>query len=68
MQYVVVLLVAMAAWQVEMAVQCAHRCVHRPRTVRVEKPRDTQPVPQPQCRGPQCQTPSPVPASHSLRR
>jgi hypothetical protein len=68
MHFVVVLLVAMAAWQVEMAVECAHRCVHRPRVVRTEKPRVPAPVSTPQCRGPQCPTPSPAPAPHSLRR
>jgi hypothetical protein len=68
MQFVVVLLVALVAWQVEMAVECAHRCVHRPRIIRAEKTRVTPPVSTPQCRGPQCPTPSPVPAPNSLRR
>ena len=68
MRYVIVLLVGVATWQVDMAVECAHRCVHRPRVVRVEKPRVTQPVSPPQCRGPQCQKPSTLPAEHSLRR
>ena len=53
MKFAIVLLVAVATWQVDMAVECAGRCVRRPKVVRTEKP-------SPQCKGPQCQTPPPV--------
>ena len=66
MQFVLVLLVAVAAWQVEMAVECAGRCTRRPKIVRVEKARVTEPTPQ--CRGPQCQTPKPTPVAPSSTR
>lgn len=67
MKFALVLLVAVATWQVDMAVNCAHRCVRRPKVVQVEKPRAA--VPQsPQCRGPQCQTPKPLPVEPSSSR
>ena len=49
MPFVLVLLVAVASWHVGMAVECAGKCVRRPKVVRAEKPA-------PQCKGPQCQT------------
>jgi hypothetical protein len=67
MQFVLVLLVAIAAWQVDMAVECAGRCVRRPKAVKVDKPHTTVPQP-PQCRGPQCQTPKPLPVQPSSTR
>ena len=67
MKFALLLLVAVATWQVDMAVNCAHRCVRRPRAVQVEKPRTTV-SPTPQCRGPQCQTSKPLPVDPSLSR
>ena len=67
MKFVIVLLVAAAAWQVDMAVNCAHRCVRRPKAVPVEQHRPAAPQPQP-CRGPQCQTPKPLPVPPSSSR
>lgn len=63
MKFALVLLVAVAAWQVEMAVHCAGRCIHRPRAARVEQATPAVPAsPSPQqCRGPQCPTPTPPP-------
>ena len=58
-----VLLLLVAAWQVEMAVDCAHRCIRRPKVVAVEK--STTPA---QCRGPQCQMPKPLPVQPSSSR
>jgi hypothetical protein len=60
--FAVLLLVAVTTWQVDMAVECAGRCVRRPKVVRVEK------SPPPQCRGPQCQTPKPPPVQPSSSR
>ena len=67
MKLALVLLVAVATWQVDMAVNCAHRCVRRPKVVQVEKPRTAVPQP-PQCRGPQCQMPKSLPAQPSSSR
>lgn len=70
LKFAVVLLVAVAAWQIDMAVNCAHQCVHRPRAVRVQRPQATLPqsVSPPQCRGPQCQMPKPLPVPPSSSR
>jgi len=62
MQFVLVLLVAVATWQVGMAVECAGRCVRRPRQS------VTQPTPPQPCRGPQCQSPKPLPVAPSSSR
>jgi hypothetical protein len=56
MQFVLVLVLAVASWHVTMAVECAGRCVRRPKVVHADKP-------SPQCKGPQCQTPPPVKSS-----
>ncbi len=53
MQFVLALVLAVASWHVTMAVECAGKCVRRPKVIRTEKP-------SPQCKGPQCQTPPPV--------
>jgi len=60
MKFALVLLVAVAPWQVEMAVHCAGRCIHRPRVAKVQQAPPASPSPQ-QCRGPQCPTPTPPP-------
>ena len=67
LQFAAVLLAAVAAWQIDMAVNCAQQCVHRPRAVKVQKPQVTAPQP-PQCRGPQCQMPKPLPVQPSSSR
>ena len=60
LKFAAALLVAVVAWQVEMAVVCAGRCIHRPRVAKVQQAPPASPSPQ-QCRGPQCPTPTPLP-------
>ena len=67
LKFAAVLLAAVAAWQIDMAVNCAQQCVHRPRAARVQKPKVTAPQPA-QCRGPQCQMPKPLPVQPSSSR
>lgn len=82
MPLVLVLLVAIASWQVPMAVECAGQCVRRP--ARVAKPAPTksvivQPaappvqeihesVAPPTCRGPECQIPPQRPSPLPVQR
>ena len=62
---ILVLLIAIATWQVGMAVECAMHCIHKPRPVSAAKA--TPPIERPRivihppviCRGPECPTPSP---------
>ena len=68
LKFAAVLLAAVAAWQIDMAVNCAQQCVHRPRAVRVQKPQQVAAPQPPQCRGPQCQTPKPLPVPPSSSR
>ena len=64
MKFALVILVAVAAWQLEMAVQSPGRCMHRPRAARVEQAAPAVPASPSlqQCRGPQCPKPTPLPA------
>lgn len=66
---VIVLLIAVVAWQVEMAIECAMHCIHKPRPAATARtaPSKPPPVARPSivihppviCRGPECPTPSP---------
>jgi hypothetical protein len=56
----ILIVLAVAAWQIEMSVECAMKCIHRPaapaQTIKASKPATA-----PECKGASCPQPQPKP-------
>lgn len=57
----VLIVLAVAAWQIEMSVECAMKCIHRP-TPAAQTIKAAKPATAPECKGEPCPQPQPKPS------